>query len=1218
MADFVLGRLKFTFLGAWTTSYSYIKDDIVTYGGIAYACTGNHTSSSFFYNDISNWTKIAPGFNWAGAWQANTQYNLNDIVRYGSDAYIVITQHQSGDTNSWAANSANFQLFAGGLEFLNTYSTTVNYSIGDIVTYGGYSYVAQLNNINQQPNINTSAWSVLTTGYTAVGVYNPATKYEPGQVVNYGAYTYVNKVESTGILPSNGSYWTLVSKGQEYQGIYNSGSSYTAGDIVQFGGDTYIAKTETTGIAPTTSNTTQWSTFTTGVNYRGAYVTSTQYNAGDIVNLGGNNYIALTTTTNIAPTPANTTQWSTFTTGINYRGAYNNSTTYNSGDSVYYSNSTYILISTNATVGIIPPGNTSQWSIIAQGSVAGILTSPGDMFYQTTGGLARLPVGANGQILVISNTGLPNWESSSITANTFYVCTDTGVDDTFHGSSLQRPWKTIQYATQQITALNETAATISVKSGSYYEQLPITVPQGCSIVGDATRSVTVYPSSTGMSLDTTPVNNNVSTMFYMSDATTLSRLTMKGMVGFVANNAVSSNSYQTGTDITTSTIGGVFLRLSNTSPILTKSPYINDVTAISSGGVGVLIDGSVHSTGNKSMVFHSFTNIHDNGLGFYVTNNGRAEVVSCFTYFCYMGYVAANGGIIRALNGNNSYGTFGSVSVGYSLTETPITANIYGSILSYNAASIANGTSMTANNFIHGSVSGANGIVLSFQSSASEIYIKKTNSIPFANGELVYEITNSGGSYGAQTGISIQTTVSSTGPETGESGVLVTLNNITGNVANLVGDSIQFTTGTSNTGYDPYSYVISAVSSWTAQTNTAIVTLASTKPSSNPTYDGQAVIIRTQYSQIRLTGHDFLSIGTGGIANTNYPSVINPVGIPSNQVIQNYPGRVYYVTTDQSGNFSVGPYFGVNQATGVATLSASSFNLSGLTSLRLGSIGAQLGAQINEFSTDGTMAQNSSVKVPTQSAVVTYVASQLVNALPPLSGNTGNILSSTGTTKYWTNNLNTLNVVSLTSNTISSTNGTLSITTSNVNMSGNVSITGNLTVQGVTTTINTDVFQTTEYANVIIANTTTSNIISSNTLTINGITTIHEILETANIQSSGAGSTMSIYLNTGGVFYYTGSSTSNMTFNFVYNGVSTLNSVMSVGQSLSCAILVTQGGTAYYPTTFQVDGTSVTPKWSGGSAPSSGDSSSIDVYIFSIVKTASATYTVLGSATKFA
>ena len=75
---------------------------------------------------------------------------------------------------------------------------------------------------------------------------------------------------------------------------------------------------------------------------------------------------------------------------------------------------------------------------------------------------------------------------------------------------------------------------------------------------------------------------------------------------------------------------------------------------------------------------------------------------------------------------------------------------------------------------------------------------------------------------------------------------------------------------------------------------------------------------------------------------------------------------------------------------------------------------------------------------------------------------------------------------------------------------------------------------------------------------------------------------------------------------------------MSTGQSVTVAFLVTQGGTAYYNSAVQVDGSSVTPKWQGGTAPSSGNTSSIDVYSYTIVKTANATFTVFASQTRFA
>jgi len=75
---------------------------------------------------------------------------------------------------------------------------------------------------------------------------------------------------------------------------------------------------------------------------------------------------------------------------------------------------------------------------------------------------------------------------------------------------------------------------------------------------------------------------------------------------------------------------------------------------------------------------------------------------------------------------------------------------------------------------------------------------------------------------------------------------------------------------------------------------------------------------------------------------------------------------------------------------------------------------------------------------------------------------------------------------------------------------------------------------------------------------------------------------------------------------------------LATNDSITLAVLATQGSTAYYQSAMQIDGTSVTPKWAGGTAPTAGNANSIDVYTFTIIKTASATFTVLASQTKFA
>ena len=150
----------------------------------------------------------------------------------------------------------------------------------------------------------------------------------------------------------------------------------------------------------------------------------------------------------------------------------------------------------------------------------------------------------------------------------------------------------------------------------------------------------------------------------------------------------------------------------------------------------------------------------------------------------------------------------------------------------------------------------------------------------------------------------------------------------------------------------------------------------------------QDVRMLYDYSQVRVTGHDFLNIGIGGTVDSNYPGKPTSDPIEGNQVNETAPGRVFFVTSDQDGNFRVGTYFKVDQATGAATLNASAFNLSGLTELRLGAIGGQIGATINEFSTDVLLSGNSDLAVPTERAVKTYIDTQNTQQTVQLKNNT--------------------------------------------------------------------------------------------------------------------------------------------------------------------------------------------------------------------------------------
>jgi hypothetical protein len=142
--------------------------------------------------------------------------------------------------------------------------------------------------------------------------------------------------------------------------------------------------------------------------------------------------------------------------------------------------------------------------------------------------------------------------------------------------------------------------------------------------------------------------------------------------------------------------------------------------------------------------------------------------------------------------------------------------------------------------------------------------------------------------------------------------------------------------------------------------------------------DGTSVETRIRYSQVRLTGHDFLDIGTGNFEDTNYPGVPNQPNIPANEAVDNGGGRVFFTSTDQDGNFRVGDLFAIEQSTGIATLNADAFNISGLQELNLGNVTLGGGsATITEFSTDPFFTADSDNIVPTQRAIKAYIAGQI-------------------------------------------------------------------------------------------------------------------------------------------------------------------------------------------------------------------------------------------------
>ena len=187
--------------------------------------------------------------------------------------------------------------------------------------------------------------------------------------------------------------------------------------------------------------------------------------------------------------------------------------------------------------------------------------------------------------------------------------------------------------------------------------------------------------------------------------------------------------------------------------------------------------------------------------------------------------------------------------------------------------------------------------------------------------------------------------------------------------------------------------------------------------------DNETGTLTVSISTMRATGHDFLDIGTGGFTTTNYPGVPTIPADPNDEAVTGGGGRVFFTSTDQDGNFRVGGLFNVEQATGIATLNADAFSISGLQELQLGSVAlGGTGATINEFSTDGTFTANSDSIVPTQKAIKTYITSQIGGGASELNVNTV-----------------TAGVVHISGNTITTTTSVPINITATMNFTGGIS-----------------------------------------------------------------------------------------------------------------------------------------------------------------------------------
>ena len=329
-----LGKIRFYFAGTWDEETQYELNDVVKYGGNVYVYTYGLATDGHLPTDTNYWALMIEGLKFTGVWDSLTEYRIGDGVAHGGKVYIAV---KTG-SNKVPPNTEYWSQFADGIQYEGAYSNTKNYQKNDVVTYGGSVYIAKQDGVGNNPTA-AAYWDPFVSGVDATGVWNAGTAYVPNQLVAYGARIYISLTNNTNKTPSqNPTDWVTYIDGIRAMGNYNPATQYHVNDIVIYGGTAYIAKGDTLGNVP--SDTDYWDTFSAGIKYRSTYNPTTQYVPNDVVLYGSTVYVAITEALGIAP--GDEDYWEVLTSGTTYRGEWTATTQYLSGDIVNWGGSTYI------------------------------------------------------------------------------------------------------------------------------------------------------------------------------------------------------------------------------------------------------------------------------------------------------------------------------------------------------------------------------------------------------------------------------------------------------------------------------------------------------------------------------------------------------------------------------------------------------------------------------------------------------------------------------------------------------------------------------------------------------------------------------------------------------------------------------------------------------------------------------------------------------------
>lgn len=686
---FVIEIFGSEFDGRWDNTTYYNIGDIVRHDGFMYYAVNNNVNSKPYTESVSDdWILLARNTNFIGSWSVDGLYKTGDVVLRGGNLYLALRDiggvideaglFVSGEGLDGSSldylQDDTWELLIPGKSFKNNWVSGTLYSVGDVAIFKGTSYTCNFEHEASFVNFPGDNGSGYEYWDTLIQAGQPAALEEKGDLLTFGPNRLIDSAgdqsqDGSTVFDDSSLGDTRLAIGKTEQLLSVSSDLEAYWRDIQEDTDTIFVATN--GIDDENRGTFQ-KPFRS-IRYAAEYVED-NFAAGSPVIIR----VSTGKFNEISPivVPA----------GCAINGDELRSTTVlaNSPIAEYQSNYQYVEAYFTHFVSIV-------LNII---TAIEITPQQGNTVLQITQVLEPiLDIDGNPQVDVDGN---------ALTVNTFptsdlaganhildlisdyqnyieFVTADGSVNPAILGSN---ELNSDQIITNAGEALHVNRNFIAEELLSFLKNryLDITFDD-MQIKNDIKhllrgfRRDTKYSGNYATLLSAQKYANSVngsqtSNLFYVRDSTGLRDMTTGGLQG-VLNPPGVFELYQKPT-------GGALISLDpgwgiedERTWIVNRSPYIQGVTNTGSGCIGIKIDGALHKNGNKSMVANDFTQVLSDGIGVWVTNNARAELVSIFTYYCQIGYFAENGGIIRSANGNNSYGRYGSIADGIDSTEVP-------------------------------------------------------------------------------------------------------------------------------------------------------------------------------------------------------------------------------------------------------------------------------------------------------------------------------------------------------------------------------------------------------------------------------------------------------------------------------------------------------------------------------------------------------------------